>query len=203
MVRTSESDLFTAQMRLLHRFAAESATLEKAVARHGRKVKNAAESASDSESHPFLVQCAAQVCELEQEWEELQESYNRQSESVEEEFLARIADLESDLELPPELQTALEAEAESFLGTLERIHEALTDLGSAVDLAISRSSSRFLNLRAGSSMSPRAQVSILLVSLALGAILGRISGVSLAGILLTLTPPVLAMILLSVKTLRR
>ena len=45
MVRSSESDLFTSQMRLLHRFAEESSRLQKGVSRHARRVRKAAERA--------------------------------------------------------------------------------------------------------------------------------------------------------------
>lgn len=62
-------------------------------------------------------------------WEELQLDYNRASEELDEEYTDRCAEIEVDIELPDELQTAMSREMKVTAGAFDRLGERIHTLG--------------------------------------------------------------------------
>lgn len=62
-------------------------------------------------------------------WEELQLDYNRSSEELDEDYADRCAEIEVDIELPEDLQTAMTREMTVTTATFDRIGERVQSLG--------------------------------------------------------------------------
>lgn len=143
-----ERDLFRAHMRLLHRHREQTAILERNLAK-STKLLTKLESGRDPEAQKSILLLSEKLLDFEQDWEDVQHTYNRQSESIEEEFLARIDELEADLELDPEHQEAVDTELGHLMEALEKFEESLRNFGRRLDVVKDRQSSRILSLGAG------------------------------------------------------
>lgn len=180
-------DLFRAHMRLLHRARAQADDLERRVARFETTLGKAMRRASRDAALAF----SRQLVELEEDWERVQEAYNRQVEGLEEEQPPEIPHLHEDL--LPELQSALETEfggLSSELGTLaERLHRA----GGEVDLMLARCSSRFFGLELGTSNGRAALVWIAVGLAVVGPGAAFAIGVAPLSVLVAAGPPLLAL----------
>jgi hypothetical protein len=141
-----ERDLFQAHLRLIHRFREQSENLKKECRRVERVIKTVEVDPKRPENVRKLVGMAERLLDLEHDWEDLQHQYNRQSESLEEDFLARGSELSADLELAPEHQLAVEEEVRLFAVSLEEAETDLRETGRFLDVVRGRQTSRVLGI---------------------------------------------------------
>ena len=126
-----EKDLFRAHLRLLHRAKADVEMLGKEIAPLERKLKVLGAKPKQAATAE-VTKLADRVLELEQVWEEIQRTYNRQAESVEEDFVERTAELEADLELTVDHQEAVDTEVLALHRGLEKEDARLRELGQGI-----------------------------------------------------------------------
>lgn len=172
-----EKDLFKAHLRLIHRFKEQATHLGRAADRAEAALEDLAGKSPTPETRRSLLGFSERLLELEQEWEDLQRNYNTQSESIEEEFLDRIPDLEADIELSHEHQNAIESEVRSFLELLETLDRRQREIGRKLDVAIARHRSRVFGL----STSPRGTIVLGVLALAFAAA-GAAHGILVSGL---------------------
>ncbi len=77
-------------------------------------------------------------------WEELQLSYNQESEALDEEFLDRFAELELDVDLPEDLRDRIDKELTVMNQMLDRTSERLTSLGALGNGLIARAAGKWV-----------------------------------------------------------
>ena len=128
-----QQDLFTAHMRVIHRHRERVATMKKALQKVRKRVQKS-DTQPTADTPRELIALSDRVLELEQEWEDIQRSYNRQSENIEEDFLDRIQELEADIELPPEHQEAIQEEIRALVTSLESSEEETRELARHLDI---------------------------------------------------------------------
>ncbi len=85
------------------------------------------------------------------EWENLQLSYNQDSEVLDEEFQDRFAEMEVDVELPEDLQTKMSRELDVMTRSFDRIGERIAIVGTLGNRLISRASGRWFGDEGASS----------------------------------------------------
>lgn len=129
-----QRDLYKAHVRLAHRFHERAAHLNKQVVWLRKAVDREEGRPGSSESEQRLLLLAEKLLDLEEEWEEVQRAYNKGSETIEEEFLERIDELEADLELPPDLQHAVNEEVVGLVRLMEEIEKLINEIGRRIEL---------------------------------------------------------------------
>lgn len=129
----AQKDLFRAHMRVIHRHKEQLSDLQKKQRRIGQRVQRL-DRQPDGGTSGELVDLSDEVVQLEQDWEDIQRSYNRQSENIEEDFLQRIDELEADLELAPDQQYAIEQEIRAFVEGLEKSEEEIRETARLLDI---------------------------------------------------------------------
>lgn len=144
-----EKELFTAHIRVLHRFKEQVARIQKDARRTERTLDDLESRKSGLDVHRTLLGLSERVIDLEHEWEDIQRSYNAQSEALEEDFAERLALLESDIELAPDHQEAVDGELRELLNGLEQSEEKLREMGRRIQLAEARHKSRVFGVRTG------------------------------------------------------
>ncbi|HMS17704.1 MAG TPA: hypothetical protein PKA37_12745 [Planctomycetota bacterium] len=165
-----QKDLFRAHMRVIHRHQEQLKELSKTYHRLKTRIERADQKPDQTASRD-LVTMSDELVELEQDWEDIQRSYNRQSENIEEDFLERIAEMEADIEMAPDQQNAIEAEIRLFIEALEKMDEDLRSSGRHLDVLRARSKRGLLGLGGGRyNLAIATGFSLLLVGL--GAALG-------------------------------
>ncbi len=78
------------------------------------------------------------------QWEELQLSYNQESEALDEEFLDRFAELELDVDLPEDLRNRIDKELTVMNQMLDRTSERLTSLGALGNGLLARAAGKWV-----------------------------------------------------------
>lgn len=145
-----EQDLYRAHLRLIHKSRERSESLKKGCKRIVGAIKQVERDPRSAESVRKAIGLSERLIDLADEWEEVQHHYNRQSEGIEEDFLARIDDLEADLELAPHHQVAIEEEVGLFMRSLEEGAEEIRETGRFLDVVRSRQNSGLLAFGGGS-----------------------------------------------------
>ena len=136
-----EQDLFRAHLRLVHSARERSEKLKQECARLVSALKGVEGAPKAPASVRKVIGLSERLLDLETDWEDIQHSYNRQSETIEEEFLSRIDDLEADLELTPDHQEALGEEVGRFTQSLEEGITELRETGRFLDVIRGRQES--------------------------------------------------------------
>jgi hypothetical protein len=144
-----ERDLFRAHMRLIHRFKEEAAELQASLRPLETQVQAVLEGSGPGDPGQRLVRIADELLAVEERWGEVQRAYNLQSESIEEEFLARVSEMEVDLELTPAHQDAVNAEIGRLQESLEAADLRMRELARLLDQAQARRRSGILGLGRG------------------------------------------------------
>ncbi len=85
-------------------------------------------------------------------WEELQLSYNQESEALDEEFLDRFAELELDVDLPEDLRERIDKELTVMNQMLDRTSERLTSLGALGNGLLARAAGKWVGGQAAGSV---------------------------------------------------
>lgn len=191
-----ERDLFQAHIRLLHRSRDQAAGLLKRVRRLERQVEGLERAAPGAEARRRLIGLTERVLELDQDWEDLQRAYNRQSEGIEEDLQGRTGELEADIELPQELQEALESEVADFQKRLESAQEHIREVARRADLALARQTGRVLGMAASGKGALAAAVLAGCAALGLGVAAGVAQEVPPVTLGAVLGPPAAALLLL-------
>ena len=138
---TVERDLFRAHLRLVHGARERSEKLKQECVRLVSALKEVEGAPKAPASVRKVIALSERLLDLETDWEDIQHGYNRQSETIEEEFLARIEDLEADLELTPDHQEALGEEVSRFTQSLEEGVAELRETGRFLDVIRGRQES--------------------------------------------------------------
>jgi len=144
-----EQDLYRAHLRLVHKSREAGEKMKKDCSRLVRSLKEIESRPRDPHNTRKLVGLSEKLVDLEQDWDQLQHGYNRQSEGIEEEFLSKIDELEADIELSPHHQQAIEEEVGRFLAALEEAAEELRETGRYLDVVQARQSSGLLGFGGG------------------------------------------------------
>ena len=163
-----EQDLFKAHLRLVHGARERSEKLKQECARVVRSLKEVEASPKEPASVRKVIALSERLLDLSADWEDVQHGYNRQSETIEEEFLARSDDLEADLELTPNHQDALGEEVDRFTQSLGDVAEELRETGRFLDVIRGRQESGLLAF--GNSRKASNLLVALTLSLAAGGI---------------------------------
>ena len=161
-----EQDLYRAHLRLIHKSRERSESLKKGCQRIVGAVKQLERDPRTEDSVRKAIGLSERLIDMADEWEEVQHHYNRQSEGIEEDFLARIDDLEADLELAPHHQVAIEEEVGSFMRSLEVGAEEIRETGRFLEVVRSRQNSRLLAF--GGSRGATLTVGFLCICMGLG-----------------------------------
>jgi hypothetical protein len=143
-----QKDLFRAHMRVIHRHQEQLSVLSKSYHRVRARVDRIDQNPTLTTPRD-LVALSDELVELEQDWEDIQRSYNRQSENIEEDFLDRISEMEADIELAPDQQHAIEQEIRLFVGTLEKSDEELRQTARLLDVLRARGKRGLLGTHSG------------------------------------------------------
>ncbi len=200
--------IFKGHLHLVHRYRERVEVLLSEAARIERKLARAVARGGDrgrltEEARSF----ADRIEDLLDSWESVQTDYNRDAQALDDDFLERADELEVDVNLPPELESAVAAEIEAFERSLETLAGDLDRVGRrAREVALA---GRRLRLLAPGRLAPAAAalwfaVAGLLPALATAALARFRVGLGLTESLLLGAPPaVLAAIFLGARALRR
>lgn len=150
-VETPYADVVQAHLRLLSRSRERAEVLARSVARLEKALERELAEGGATDRRSRLVGISERLLEMEDEWNELQYAYNRQSESVEEEFLAKNEEMALDVDLPLELRETLDGEVRGFVSLLEAVQSDLSKLGVEIERALWRQRSRLFGLPTGGS----------------------------------------------------
>lgn len=163
---SAEQDLYRAHLRLIHRSREQAERLRKDCDRIGKALNELEARPKAEESRNKTIALSERLLDLEEDWEELQHHYNRQSEGIEEDFLSRIDELEADLELVPHHQEAIEEELGRMMEALEEGAEQLKQTGRVLEIIRARQNSGLLAF--GGTRSATAAVGAITLLLGLG-----------------------------------
>jgi hypothetical protein len=154
--RAVARDLFQTQLRLIHKnregvesLLSEVRSMEKELAAAGRA------SGKDARKR-ILDSVSGRMYEAEQTWGELQVSYNRDSELIEEEGREHMEAADFDAYLSPDENAKMEAEFSTLRAQFENADASLRDLGRGLSRARQESESRYLLGLAGGGRRPWA-----------------------------------------------
>lgn len=159
-------EMFRAQVRLIASASIGAESLHRTLGAFADDLRDAEKAPSVADRREHLERLSDALSEVEHRWDELQRSYNRDSERLEEEADEKLATLDMDAYLSPDEQAEV-AEAHSNLDrTLTAVATALEDCGKSLATARRRTQSRFLGMPASE---PRTAAWILAVAAALFA----------------------------------
>ena len=136
-------ELFEAHLELLRNYRKRTKELAHEIDRTEQELGKQT-AAPISAARTQAIQAVLESLErLGDRWEDLQLSYNRDSEGLEEEYLDRFAELELDVELPEELEGKMVREVEVVSRTLDRLEERIRSLGTLGNGLIARAEGRW------------------------------------------------------------
>ncbi|MAG57021.1 MAG: hypothetical protein CMJ83_12065 [Planctomycetes bacterium] len=185
-VNSVEKDLYKAHLRLIHRSIERTAKVKKECDRITRALTGCEANPRLPDNVKKVLGLSERLLDLEQDWEDLQHGYNRESESIEEEFLGRIDELEADLELSPHHQEAIDTEVTTLTRSLEESEESLRETGRFLDVVRSRQKSGVLGSGLGGASATVIGLIALLMAAggaAYGILVARLPARELAGAL--------------------
>lgn len=193
------AEVVQAHLRLLTRSRERTDALSRSVGRLQKGLARELSEGTGTDRRSRLVALSERLLELEDEWNEVQHAYNRQSESVEEEFLAKNEEMALDVDLPVELRETLDQEVRGFVSLLEAVQVDLSAVGAELDRALWRERSNLFGLPTGGTGPLLVLIGISLVVLVGGAAALWLTGtVSLATAALGAAPGAIVLALWAV-----
>lgn len=168
-------DLYEAHAKLLRHYRKQVKRLERDVSECEQELGGLA-SGAVTEARTASIQSVLERLEgCGDRWEELQLEYNRASEELDEEYSDRCAEIEVDIELPDDLQTAMSREMLVTTKTFDRLGERIHSLGRVGNGLLAGATGRWFGASGGAGGGGFAVVAGLGV-LATGALLHFIEG---------------------------
>jgi hypothetical protein len=137
-------DLFRTQLRLIHRHREGVETLIRDVEAMQKNLAAASQAPHREAARRALDHVSERMFEAEQRWGELQVSYNRDSEAIEEEGREMMETADIDAYLSPDENAKIEGEFAALTGRFETVDALLRDTGRAIALARQGAESRYL-----------------------------------------------------------
>ncbi len=141
-------EMFRAQIRLIGSASTGAESLYRTLGAFSEDLREAEESASLKDRRTKLERLSDALSEVEHRWDELQRSYNRDSERLEEEADEKLATLDMDAYLSTDEQAEVALAHSNLDRTLTLVAAALEECGKSLATARRRSQSRFLGLPA-------------------------------------------------------
>lgn len=199
-LQTDEERLYASQLDLARRTAEDLRALVTKIASVEREISRLEAAPRRKETGKELRNSAALLVDLEEGWSEIQRRYNRQSESIEEEFLEKISAGAVDLELSADRSRELEQAVGSLYDELSGAERRLRETGEWLDLVMARHRSGVLGV--GTGARGTTILGILAFALALGGAAWGAFGVGIATLDLALVvgPAWIGLVLLFVNS---
>lgn len=138
-------EYFERHIEILSSYRKELKSMAKGLDQREKHLAAQADSGFTEERTKELQDTLEQIENIGDQWEELQNSYNQDSEVLDEEFQERFAEMEIDVELPEDLQTKMTRELDLMMRSFDRVGERISIIGSLGNRLISQASGRFFS----------------------------------------------------------
>jgi hypothetical protein len=141
--RAVARDLFQTQLALIHRHRERVEDLISDVEALKREVSTATRGKTRDQVRRAVDDLSQRMFDAEQKWGELQVSYNRDSEAIEEESRESMETADVDAYLSPDENAKVEAEYGALTARFENVDAMLRDTGRAIALSRQEAGSRY------------------------------------------------------------
>jgi hypothetical protein len=136
-------EMFQAHIELLRRYRLRVRELDRRADTISERLTVAEESPPSPQNAKLAQDLLEELENVGDAWDDLQRSYNADSETLDEEFLDRMSEMELDVELPDRMQAQIIEEHEGMTEGLEELSETLRQLGDRGARVIGRASGRW------------------------------------------------------------
>ncbi|MFT7619310.1 MAG: Asp-tRNA(Asn)/Glu-tRNA(Gln) amidotransferase C subunit [Planctomycetota bacterium] len=136
-------EYFERHVEILSSYRKRLKAMAKELDRQEKHLASLAEKGFTEERTKELQSTLEHIENLGDQWEDLQNSYNQDSEVLDEEFQERFAEMEIDVELPEDIQTKMGRELDVMMRSFDRVGERINIVGILGNRLISQASGRW------------------------------------------------------------
>ena len=159
-------EYFERHIEILASYRKRLKSMVKGLDRRERHLVELSEGELTEARHREIQKALESLEELGDEWEDLQLSYNQDSEVLDEEFQERFAEMEIDVELPEDLQERMNRELEVMMGAFDKVGQRIATVGALGNQLIGQATGRWFEGK----KEARARQTLLWVSLLTGLV---------------------------------